>query len=345
MPHTIEMEIQILLQSGTPAESLGETLLEKLQSSEYEWSNDNLNSTYNFLLRSGQARLLIHFVLKNLREKKLVLPWGHFIEAIHQLYEELEPEILIAIKKGILETNGQQQACRSFKWDALIGEMQTWRAQKSELFALQSPLIKRDLLEKLRTLRTQQLFTAENELLRRLEKMFPNDPEIQKEKLQAKERHAYDVLNRYSGLKNTEMNFEEGPDILALQNISESLLEASRQNPDMCCDFAIAAWMLDDFEKAYQILEFAEDSPSSIWLRTELQLKTRRYVELLDDLIKIELFFAEDPETFFATALLRAQAFWGLGQKHTAIEILESLLASRPAYRSASILLETWRSF
>ncbi|HRO68156.1 MAG TPA: hypothetical protein PL182_11375, partial [Pseudobdellovibrionaceae bacterium] len=68
-----------------------------------------------------------------------------------------------------------------------------------------------------------------------------------------------------------------------------------------------------------------------------------RLVELLHELARVELLQSEDSETFFATAYLRAQALWGLGQKHAAIEVMESLLASRPQYRSGLSLLSLWR--
>ncbi len=342
---TFELEIQLLLQNQTPFDSIGLSLLKKLEEDESERTENNLNSLYIFLLRSGQAQLLIDFVIKHLREKKFTLPWGHLIEAVDELYEEVDPELLSSFQKGLKETKGYYQACRSFKWDALIGEMQNWRAEKHQQAQQNLPLVKKDLIERLQTLRTQRLFAAEKELLVRLNKMFPNDPEIKKEQEQAKERQAYDVLNRYAGLKNIDFSFQENSEKDQLEVFEKSLSEAAQAEPEMAVDFSIAALMLDDYEAAYQILQFAPESLSSVWLKTELQLKTRRYIELLDDLIRIEITFAADPETFFATALLRAQAFWGLGQKHTAIEILESLLATRPSYRSASILLETWRDF
>jgi hypothetical protein len=110
----------------------------------------------------------------------------------------------------------------------------------------------------------------------------------------------------------------------------------------MAFDFAVAAYMLESFEDALSLLSFSEETESLIWFRMEVLLKCRRFVELLTDLAKIEILFAHDPETFFATAYLRAQAMWGLGQKHTAIEVLEGLLAARPHYRAASALLSIW---
>lgn len=344
MSLSIELEIQSLLKENLPFEQIGNSLVEKIENADYEWTNENLNSLYMFLLKSGQAQLLISFILKHIKDKKFIIPWGHFIEAVSLLHSEINPELIKLFKKGIKETSGKYLACQSDKWDSLIAEIAEWRSQKSWEENKRAPLLKKELLEKLNTLRTQQLYIAEQELLQKLGKMFPGDPDVQNEILKAQERYAYEVLNRYSGIKKDKLNFEESQEKKNLESISLCLLAKSQEIPEMAVDFAVAALMMEDFETSYQILKTCQQSSVTLWMKTELQLKTRRYVELLEELVTIELTMAEDPETFFATALLRAQAFWGLGQKHTAVEILEGLLASRPSYRSASLLLDLWRT-
>jgi hypothetical protein len=110
----------------------------------------------------------------------------------------------------------------------------------------------------------------------------------------------------------------------------------------MAFEFAIAAIMLESYEAALQILEFCEPTESLLWLRLEVLLQCRRFVEVLNEIAQVEVMLAHQPETFFATAYLRAQALWGLGQKHTAIEVIEGVLAARPHYRAASALLNIW---
>src|SRR5690606_30020977 len=97
------------------------------------------------------------------------------------------------------------------------------------------------------------------------------------------------------------------------------------------------------FETALEIIDLAPIEEEALaWLRLEALLGCRRFIELLTELTNMEMALSHEPETFFATAYLRAQAFWGLGQKHNAIEVLEGLLASRPHYRAASSLLTLW---
>ncbi|MNL11546.1 hypothetical protein D3C87_1323860 [compost metagenome] len=127
-----------------------------------------------------------------------------------------------------------------------------------------------------------------------------------------------------------------------LSALHDSLIEAAAENPELAADLAIAAVMFEMPETALKVLEFAEADASMIWLRMEVLLMARHFIELLNEISKTEVMFAHEPETFFATAYLRAQAFWGLGQKHTAIEVMEGLLISRPHYRAASALLSVW---
>jgi len=340
---SIELEIRKLLEEKNSFDAISAQLVVKFETSEIEWNEPNLNALYNFLLRTCQPQILIEFILKNFKNKDYIVPWGHFIEAVHQLYDEINPELIKLFKKGLKETDGKYQACRSFHWDPLIGDMAEWRSQKKWEFSKKAPLMKKALLEKLFTLRTQQLYEAEKNLLKRLQKMFPGDPDVLVELRDAKERYAYEVLNRYTGMISKEITFDESHESSVRNIIAQAFFEAAQKNPEMSLDCAVAVTILEDFEVAYQILQFAEFDLSHLWLKTELQLKTRRYIELLDDLNRIEMTLSEDPETFFATALLRAEALWGLGQKHTAMEILETLLASRPNYRAASVLLNLWR--
>ncbi len=344
MSVSIEKEIHKLLLEKLTVEKVGELLVSNIENSDYEWTAENLNSIYVYLLKTGQGQLLIDFVIKHVKDKKFVIPWGHFIEAVSQLYSEIAPELLKICKVAIKETQGKYLACQSEKWDAIFPDIIEWRAEKNLQSYEKAPLLKKDLFEKLNTLRTQQLYIAEQELLQKLNKMFPGDLDVQRELQKIKERYAYEVLNRYAGFRKAEFNFEEDQDKKILEAFAQSLLATAKKQTAMAVDFAVVAWMLEDYENSYQILQLGEKNHSSLWMKTELQLKTRRYVELLEDLVEIEMTFAGDPETFFATALLRAQAFWGLGQKHTAIEILEGLLASRPSYRSASVLLDLWRT-
>lgn len=196
------------------------------------------------------------------------------------------------------------------------------------------------------TLRTQQLYEQEKILLQRLQKLYPGDFEILREAGEHKQRHALEILQKRvpKGRQLKEEDFIEADPELdkALTGLLASLREHAERDPAMALDFAIAAFMFESYEAALDILNFSEQNTSTLWFRLEVLLRCRRFVQVLNELSKVELAYAHDPETFFSTAYIRAQALWGLGQKHTALEVLESLLSSRPHYRAASALHSIW---
>jgi thioredoxin-like negative regulator of GroEL len=201
-------------------------------------------------------------------------------------------------------------------------------------------------MQQLVTLRTQQLFEQEKILLSRLQRMFPGDPDIADVLRDHKERNALEVLSRRSPLSRGTTLRDPAPSQetqLQINSMKTSLLEAARQNPELVFDFAMAADMLEAPELALTILQQVPLTHDQQWFLLEVKLKCRRFLEVLSDLNQLELALAHEPETFFATAYLRAQAYWGMQQKHMAIEILENILEARPNYRSSSALLDLWR--
>jgi hypothetical protein len=324
--------------------SICEDIALALSSSEYAFTDENLNSFYNFLLKCGENGLLIRFILQQAKDKTYKFPWGHFLEALYQAQIDMDDSLIKIIRKVLKNTDAQYEACRCYHWDSLLVDIDLWRSQKKWESGKRGPLLRKQLFEELELLRTQQLYENENLLLLKLKKIFSNDPDVDKEIQITRERKAYEVLNKYDALQASSFKNEQHENEILEGNLFwNSILQNQKENPEMTYDLALACWMLEDYSGALELLNSSPSKYEVVWLRMELLLKTRRYLELLDALPEIEMKYSSDPETFFATALLRAQSYWGLGQKHSAIEILESLIATRPHYRSATVLLNQWR--
>ena len=121
-------------------------------------------------------------------------------------------------------------------------------------------------------------------------------------------------------------------------------LELGTKHPGFKKDLIISALMLELPEVAMKIVLEIPSYEDITWLTLEVLMASRRYAELLSVLSHVEVEKAGDSETFFTTAYYRAQAYWGLGQKKMALQVIEGLLASRPQYRSAQILWNQWRT-
>jgi hypothetical protein len=101
--------------------------------------------------------------------------------------------------------------------------------------------------------------------------------------------------------------------------------------------------MWQNHSAALGFIDRTQITKSTRWLRAEILIHARRFVDLLEELDELELLFAHDPESTSSVIYLRAQALWGLDQRALAISMMESLVKSRLHYRSADALLAEWK--
>lgn len=343
----IELEIQNLLNQGEAPSSIGERLVADLESSEEKFTNENIEALSGFLLRSGMYESLIQLVLRHFDKESFHIPWPYFVEALALSGPDLDSKTVKALLEGIEEQKAHEEIIHTQALDKYAPKINEWRSDHKYQVHRDYLANKKLLLEQLITLRTQQLYQQEKNLLLRLQKMYPGDRDVRREVQEHKQRYALEILARRSPSRhhNAEEAPKPDPEVeAALQALNESLLESVQNNPDMAMDFAIAAFILESYETALELLSYADETASLLWFRLEILLKCRRFLDVLNEVARVELIFTNDPETFFATAYLRAQALWGLGQRHTAMEVMESLLLSRPHYRAGSALMSLWSS-
>lgn len=342
----VELEIQSLLNHTESLDQVAEQLISNLESSSDNFNSENIQALARFLLQSGLYLQLTDFVLRHLDDESFAIPWPYFLEALALASPEIDSRAAKSLLEGIEDTGAQEEASRTQALDSqepLMGERRRDRIYKIHKTYRAN---KKNLLDQLVTLRTQQLYEQEKALLARLQKLYPGDKDIRKEVADHKQRYALEILSRRSPsahsipvqdliVKDTEVE-------KALEILQESMYETAMNEPELIKDLAIAAFMLESYETALAIVDLDMEDESLVWLRLEILLHSRRFLELLNDLSQVEVALAHEPETFFATAYLRAQAYWGLGQKHTAVEVMEGLVASRPHYRAAASLLSIW---
>lgn len=346
MTLNLELEIKSLLTEFDSPEVVAEKVIKLFENIEVEWSKENLLELYRFLLNCGLYQHLIRFCLSHLADKKFEMPWPYFLQALHDGLPDLEEDIVKFIVLGIQEDNAAESASLADGSERFIKNAKELKLERNRKRRRNSTKLKAEMLDELLTLRTQQLVEQEKNLLGKLQRMFPGDQDILEEVREHKERYALDVLTRRSPLRNSEYKEpQSSPEIRKqFSKLKDSLLTSAKNDPNIAFDFAIAALMFDAPETSLVILESMSLPIERKWLLLEVKLKCRRFLEVLSDLNQIEIALAHEPETFFATAYLRAQAYWGLKQKHVAIEILETILEARPNYRSAHALLDLWRS-
>ncbi|MCX7978535.1 MAG: hypothetical protein N2578_05980 [Bdellovibrionaceae bacterium] len=308
---------------------------------------ENYSALTRFMVQAGLYTSALQFILENLADESLPIPWEWILEIIHHGQDSpLEDHIQEDLLQLIRQDGAEERACRTSAMDAAFPHFRDLRREIQMRAVRKMNEYKQSRLDMLATLRTQQLYEQEKEVLAELESRFPEDPDVLEEVKKHRERYALEILSQRKKASTSrgvaapvDPEVEKAADVCA-----QAIVEAASKFPDMARDLAVAAAMIDRPQAGLDCLQAAADNEATAWLRAELLLLSGRYVELLAELAALELRFATDSETFFATSYLRAQAWWGLRQKAKAIEILETLLASRPDYRAADALLSLWRS-
>ncbi len=343
----IELEIHALLKEYTDAGLAADKLIQSLESSDENLTKENIEALARFLWHCGFYSTLNDFVLRHIDKEAFEIPWPYFAEALVKTHPDLDEKSLEALREGILECNAKDSVSRSEALNSIIPESNEWRQDRKYRLHKDYFKNKKNYLDQLVTLRTQQLYEQEKELLRLLQKLYPGDKDVQNEMKEHQQRYALEILSRRAHHARPHTVIEESPLSPEMQHafdvVFTTLINECEVDTDLSYDAAIAMSMLERYDEALALLELAPESDGANWLQLDLLLKARRYLELLQYLPRIELLYANNADTFFATAYLRAQAMWGIGQKHTAIEILESLLSSNPQYRAAPSILNVWR--
>lgn len=343
MSLNLELEIKHLLSQEF---SLQEVIIKLLQTAEEagsQWTHPQTETLCQFLLRAEAPQMLIQFVLKQMTRFDFSIPWPYFLVALEK---NITDKIAQSLQEGIQEEKAQLEASRSPALDDFFPHFRQHRRDRRIRAFKAYEQRKDDLLQQLQNLKLQNLVEKENEMLERLLRMFPGDPDISALKVDFRERNALEVISRRAPLKKIMIwdDDTKNPEFIKVREAWEkALFEKASFVPALASDLAIAAFMMELYETSLRILKLTPDSPSKLWFQLEVLLHTRRFLEALQEIARIELLMAEQPDTFFATAYYRAQALWGLGQKHLAIEVIEGLLLAQPHYRSAASLLSQWR--
>ncbi len=342
----IEIEIQNLLIHHQISDLVADHLIKKYEYRKLSLSEFETLAT--FLMHGGFHATLVDMITRKLEDGSEI-PWGHYAEAMAlSAKKEINLEIKGALFQGAEESLALQALARTFVLDDFRPELEIQRNMRRREIAEQAAKRKKELLEQLNLCRSQNLFQEEEQIIQTLMRINPGDRVIIELRSDLRQRMAQEYINKRSANPRREIFFPVFEPIdpetqKLLQEIEASMIEALVQGQLLANDFAIAHMIWDNHDAALRLIERAPDSPLKDWTRAEILLRSRRFIELLDELLVLEKKYDDDPETIFSAHYLRAQALWGLEQKRLAIEILEGMVEARPQYRAAHSLLTEWK--
>lgn len=349
----IENEIRHLLIQHHRTDFVASTLIEYFEKNEH-WTKEDLHSFAVFLLHCGFYVTIVELIGRLLPKHKDKIPWQIFIEGLGLSKAHLTDETLENLLQLLRVENAITEGCQSSALDNALPQLREHRNQLILREKNDFENIRQEQIDLIGTYRAQQLFAKEKALIERLQKKYPGDLDILAEEKKFKERHAFEIFNRKSKIphkkkKNESIEkLEEQQDLELLRSQYLDSVEIKEENLETLTQLVHSAYLAENYQIADELLYALKSNLSNLptsllWLEMEVFLKLEKYLEILNALSLIEVKENQNSDVFLATSFLRAKAYWGLGQREKAIEILEGISQLNPGYRSCETLLESWK--
>jgi tetratricopeptide (TPR) repeat protein len=352
--NSLELEVHTLFQSGYSLEIICNELLSKYEKSDIV-SPSEAESISHFLITAGKIDTLFKFYKKCLQRKSInIFPWGHLAEAFLQLEPQLNDVLVDIIEMG-LEAQPEEES--SYKSSRLVEEIPALSVRIQTLkknYSVDRLELKTKLMAQLNHNRLYQLTEQEEQTLQQLIKLFPNDIDVKLLHQAHLEKKADEILNRIKSPGNTSTtnprrsSEETNPEAQRfIQNLSVHILNLAKrlqtESPEQIYNLAMLAMQFELYDLSLELINQAPVSFASEWLKAEILFESGRYLDLLKHIENIEQIPTSTAESTYGAVYLKAQAYYGLGQKEIAIRLLESLSEKVPNYRSTQALLHEWK--
>lgn len=346
MSHFNELELREILRKRRTPELQLKAALKAIADPSISW--EERRPIWHFLWASGFHKTLSLTLAKSLRSK-FRTPFDLIVALLDRHRIVPSSLVLSALEKGLTKQDAISDIAAPVHWLKLSASLKLKHSEYLDLLAKQEHELKQGLIDKFEFLVSQRMRDQAMRVLQRLIDTYPEDKELKRKKSEMEQQWARDIFSERASMPRViydeweRTHTEKSPaDLDMLENLSLEATKIYLEDRGFAASFAMSMLFIGEYSLGLDALVWAEESPSKDWLKAELLLMGRRYVELLDWLQQLEIKYISDPETTFAVSYLRARALKALGQRHPAIEILKSIVQIRPHYRSAHALILEW---
>lgn len=352
--NSLELEISTLFQEGNTLDSICAEIISKYEKND-AISSSEIESISHFLTLAGRIDLLFQFYAKCLRKDSLSsFPWGSFSDATRQMSRtDIIEELAEVIEVSLNEQKNFENALKSAHLVNAIPTLTSQLLNQKASFQEERLQLKTKLIAQLNHNRVYQLTEQEEQTLQQLVRQFPQDTEVKLLHQAHLEKKADEILirarapqNRRYSKKILEASHPETEEFITqieehLTTLSERL---KTEAPEQIYNLTLMALQLGLHTLSLRLIEMVPPTFASEWLKAELLFESARYLDLLKHVEMIENTMATTPEATYGALYLKAQAYYGLGQKDLAIQLLETLSSKVTSYRSTDALIHEWKN-
>jgi hypothetical protein len=324
------------------------------------WRSRGLNSADSniighFLFGHGAYKELLYFVLDCI-EKDDSIPWYYLGCCLQKLDPEMRGEVFQSLKLYISEQHKLDEFTTSPLFDLFFPGDGDLKLAQLQARAQIRDRHRQTLLDQIKVFNQSRNYPIEKQAIDKFLRFFPHDQTGAELLRRFENEELQRFFKRYSHEKKVaqepqietftlkekdllESLFLQVYKIVKTQGPPKGVFEASDIN-----GFVYFFLFLEDYSHALALVPHMEASPSRDWLHVELLILTKKFADALAYLKQLDTIWAAEPSYYSAKVYYVAQCFWGLGDRHKAIELMENLNQIKPDYRLSGALLKEWRS-
>jgi hypothetical protein len=351
--NSLELEISTLFQEGNTLDIICAEIVSKYEKTDVI-SPSEIESVSHFLTLAGRIDLLFNLYLKCLRRDTISsFPWGSFAYAARHYSRDVVDELADVIEAAL---NDKRNYDNAVKYPPLTNAVPSLNYQLMGLkdaYNQERLQIKTKLIAQLNHNRTYQLTEQEEQTLQQLVKLFPQDTEVKLLHQAHLEKKADEILvrarapvsKRYTKKVIESVNKETADFIEKIEdNLMNLAARLETEAPDQIYNLTLLALQFNLYDLSLNLINRAPKTFASEWLKAEILFESSRFLDLLKHIEMIERTMTTTPEATYGALYLKAQAYYGLGQKEMAIQLLETLSSKVNSYRSTEALIHEWKN-
>ncbi len=341
---SVELWIFNQLQNKLSPQIIVDDLMKRWQKGLFDYSAKR--TIARFACLNGFISPLVDAFVEDLRLGR-PLPWDVVFQLVSMGTEQMGKDLVDALLAGAtrdkdlknLSAAAHFSKHRDPRWQKIT------KAEFNE-FEKKIKESRRMLFEEAMIFKNEGMRKEMVEVLQKIFILFPHDQEALKLFNSIQEREVDESLDR---IKKT---FERRTRPRHLKFDSEDWLELSKTikdvqqswNSDLCFEMAVGLFQMGLSADALNMLEThkAQWGEKEKFLELEILVQTEKFAEALESAQGLILEFKNVPESLTGALYFAAKAYYGLEDFEQAIAILKALIAHRPNYRDALILLSQW---
>ena len=302
---------------------------------------DDKQHIYQFLYLSRQWRTFIYFFIKDISEGSQKFPWLLFLTLIYQSKIELPQKHNETVKQGL-----RRQKLRLKEVVSLKDTIQRLMTKKRYAFLQEVQEKKQELLSSAKIARSEQLYEKQVDYLNQLKLIFPSDDSVkqiisEREKFNAEQ--AFAKLSRIKKKKTKKRVTLSEEEKSLLHEIKTQAKAFYKKDSRLANDFSIMFRNFGDYTSSIHFIQKGENEVGRDWQLLDLYLIGRQHVDLLTHCDMMKIKYANQPNALFSISYAEALAYWELGEKSKAIQLMSQIASMKPDFKSANEILTQWK--